>query len=128
MGDVWITGSYPTEIYMNENPTPVSLVTRYTDGAVSESTTSPKFSWQGTAYTHPTYGTYIATPANTQMQILGATPGYFVRFANLTPAVRSNGRNVPLFDFHYTINYWRTGDYSTQRTHKECISYYPAWC
>ncbi|MDD2870560.1 MAG: hypothetical protein PHS49_01090 [Candidatus Gracilibacteria bacterium] len=135
LSDTWFSGAAGTYIYPDENTSPVNIRAFYTNGELQQG--AGGFGWStnlsdgnannGEFFRDGAGSTFIKFTPNTSGKILSSDSSYFIKFANLSQSVINNGRNFPLWETQYTINYYNIGNW-TKTTHKECVLNYPAWC
>lgn len=135
MTDTWFSGTAWEYIYIDENPNPVYIHPFYTDGELQMGAWG--FDWSsnlldgnsnnGEIYRDTAGDRFIRFLPRTSGMILQSQPSFFVKFANLSTAIENNGRNHPLWETQYRINYYNIWDW-TPRIHTECVLNYPAWC
>lgn len=135
MTDTWFSGSAWEYIYLDENPNPVHIRPFYTNGELQIGTWG--FNWSsnlldgnannGEIYRDTAGDRFIRFLPRTSGMILQSQPSFFVKFANLSTSIENNGRNHPLWETQYRINYYNIWNW-TPRTHIECVLNYPAWC
>lgn len=135
LSDTWIAGSAWELIYLDENPNSFNLRVFYTNGEIER--WSGIFNWASTLFDGITSNGEIFRDADnalfarflpwTRGRIIEAQSNFFIKFANLTQAIRNNGRNHPLWETQYTFNYYSIWSW-TQKKHTECVLSYPARC
>jgi len=124
-----------TYIYYDENLTPVSIHPFYTNWELTQwpwwfhwASNLNDWDWNNWENYLDTQGfLFIKILPNTSWKILQSDDGYYINFSTLSEAIVNNWRDYPLWETQYIVNYYNIWD-RTQRTHKECVLNYPAWC
>ncbi len=139
LSDTWISWSLWAYIYPDENLSPVNIRSFYTNWEIQR--WSWWFGWSTNLvdrnynnwefFKDWRWDNFIEFLPNTSWKILQSTPSFFIKFANLSPNIISNWRSRPLWETQYTIKYYNAKDGKSdwiQKTLKECVLNYPAWC